>query len=281
VQIRAHLLTDVYTAGGLKKKVGYVNPSDRGYFCEELTALRAPAEQTDCQWVKFFATDVTDPSSAALKDTESTMGTHTRIDNLGRRTLFVGSQTELRVIQDLLNEDSEAAESDVAPDKEVVHVAVPVTATAPSARDEKQRQRLMSIARVGTAAAQERAVKAESSVLARAHDDFSMWRSSFEDGSCDRQSDDSVVEFEERAMEGAGAFIGAELRMAAVRDPEAEFDTQLVKHFGTDGEEEEEEESDGEEKEEEEEGDGELEEEKDDGEEQEEEEDGEEEEESE
>jgi len=269
VQIRAHLLTDVYTAGGLKKMMGNVNPSHRGYFCEELTALRAAAEQTDCQWVKLFATDVTDPYSAALKDPESTMGTHTRIDKLGRRTLFVGSQAELRAIQDLLNDDSEAEESDLAPDEEVVHVAVPVTATAPSARDEKRRQRLMSTARVGTAAAQELAVKAEGSVLARAHDDFSMWRSSSEDGSYDRESDDSVVEFEEGAMEGAGEFIGAELRMAAVRDPEAEFDTQWMKYFGTDGEEEKEEECDGEEEE------------KDDGEEEEEEDDGEEEEESE
>jgi len=88
------------------------------------------------------------------------MGTHTRIDKLGRRTLFVGSQTELRAIQDLLNDDSDAEESDLAPDEEVVHVAVPDTATAPSARDEKQRQRLMSAARVGRAAAQELAVKA-------------------------------------------------------------------------------------------------------------------------
>jgi len=48
--------------------MGNVNPSHRGYFCEELTALRAAAEQTDCQWVKLFATDVTDPYSAALKD---------------------------------------------------------------------------------------------------------------------------------------------------------------------------------------------------------------------
>lgn len=269
MQIRAHLLTDVYTAGGLKKMMGNVNPSHRGYFCEELTALRAAAEQTDCQWVKLFATDVTDPYSAALKDPESTMGTHTRIDKLGRRTLFVGSQAELRAIQDLLNDDSEAEESDLAPDEEVVHVAVPVTATAPSARDEKRRQRLMSTARVGTAAAQELAVKAEGSILARAHDDFSMWRSSSEDGSYDRESDDSVVEFEEGAMEGAGEFIGAELRMAAVRDPEAEFDTQWMKYFGTDGEEEKEEECDGEEEE------------KDDGEEEEEEDDGEEEEESE
>ena len=260
--------------------MGNVNPSHRGYFCEELTALRAAAEQTDCQWVKLFATDVTDPYSAALKDPESTMGTHTRIDKLGRRTLFVGSQAELRAIQDLLNDDSEAEESDLAPDEEVVHVAVPVTATAPSARDEKRRQRLMSTARVGTAAAQELAVKAEGSILARAHDDFSMWRSSSEDGSYDRESDDSVVEFEEGAMEGAGEFIGAELRMAAVRDPEAEFDTQWMKYFGTDGEEEKEEECDGEE-EEEEEGDGEEEEEKDDGEDEEEEDDGEEEEESE
>jgi len=68
VQIRAHLLTDVYTAGGLKKMMGNVNPSHRGYFCEELTALRAVAEQTDYQWIKLFATDVTDPYSAALKD---------------------------------------------------------------------------------------------------------------------------------------------------------------------------------------------------------------------
>jgi len=105
-----------------------------------------------------------------------------------------------------------------------------------------------------------------------------MWRSSSEDGSYDRESDDSVVEFEEGATEGAGEFIGAELRMAAVRDPEAEFDTQWMKYFGTPGEEEEEEEGDGEEEEEEEEGDGE-EEEKDDGEEEEEKNDGEEEEE--
>jgi len=281
VQIRAHLLTDVYTAGGLKKMMGNVNPSHRGYFCEVLTALRAAAVQTECQWVKLFGTDVTDPYSAALKGPESTMGTHTRIDKLGRRTLFVASQNELRAIQDLLNDDSEAKESDLAPDEEVFHVAVPVTATAPSAGDEKRRQRLMSTARVGTAAAQELAVKAEGSVLARAHDDFSTWRSSSEDGSYDRESGDSVVEFEEGAMEGAGEFIGAEVRMAAVRDPEAEFDTQWMKYFRTDGEEDKEEEMDGEEEEEEEEGDGEEEEEKDDGEEEEEEDDGEEEEESE
>jgi len=85
-----------------------VNPSHRGYFCEELTALRAAAEQTDCQWVKLFATDVTDPYSDALKDSESTMGTNTRIDKLGRRILFVGSQTELRAIQDLLNSTTTA-----------------------------------------------------------------------------------------------------------------------------------------------------------------------------
>jgi len=260
--------------------MGNVNPSHRGYFCEELTALRAAAEQTDCQWVRLFATDVKDPYSAALKDPESTIGTHTRIDELGRRTLFVGSQTVLRAIQDLLNDDSEAEVSDLAPDEEVVHVAVPVTATAPSARDEKRRQRLMSTAGVGTATAQELAVKAEGSVPARAHDDFSMWRCSFEHGSYDRESDDSVVEFEEGAMEGAGKFIGAELRMAAVRDPEAEFDTQWMKYFGTDGEEEKEEEGEGEKEEEQEEGDGEEEEEKDDGEEEEEEDDGEEKEES-
>jgi len=177
--------------------MGNVNPSHRGYFCEELMALRAAAEQTDCQWVKPFATDVTDPDSAALKDPESTMGTHTRIDKLGRRTLFVGSQTELQAIQDLLNDDSEAEESELAPDEEVVHVAVPVTATAPSARDEKRRQRLKSTARFGTAATQERAVKAEGSVLASDHDDFSMWRSSSDDGSYDRSSEeDSVVESE-------------------------------------------------------------------------------------
>jgi len=82
-------------------------------------------------------------------------------------------------------------------------------------------------------------------------------------------------------MEGAGEFIGAELRMAAVRDPEAEFDTQWMTYFGTDCEQEKEEEGDGEEEEEEGEGDGEEEEEKDDGEEEEEEDDGEEEEESE
>jgi len=82
-------------------------------------------------------------------------------------------------------------------------------------------------------------------------------------------------------MEGAGEFIGAELRMAAVRDPEAEFVTQRKKYFGTDGEEEKEEECDGEEKEEEEEGDGEEEVEKDNGEEEEEDDDGEEEKESE
>jgi len=281
VQIRAHFLTDVYTSGGLKKMMGNVNPSHRGYFCEELTALRAAVEQTDCQWVTLFATDVTDPYSAALKDPESTMGTHTRIDKLGRRTLLVASQAELRAIQDLLTDDSEAEDSDLAPDEEVVHVAVPVTATAPSTRDEKRRQRLMSTARVGTAAAQELAVKAEGSVLARAYDDFSMWRSSSEDGSYQRESDDSVVEFEEGAMEGAGEFIGAELRMAAVRDPEAEFDTQWMKYFGTDGKEQKEEECDGEEEEEEEEGDGEEEEEKDDGEGEEAEDDGEEEEESE
>ena len=184
--------------------MGNVNPSHRGYFCEVFTALRAAAEQTDCQWVNRFATDVTDPHSAALKDPESTMGTHTRIDKLGRRTLFVGSQAELRAIQDLLNDDREAEESDLAPDEEVVHVAVPVTATAPSVRDEMRRQRLMFTARVGTAAAQKLAVKAEGSVLARAHDDCSMWRFSSEDGSYDRESDDSVVEFEEGAMEGAG-----------------------------------------------------------------------------
>jgi len=279
VQIRAHLLTDVYTAGGLKKMMGNKNSSHRGYFCEELTALRAAAEQTDCQWLKLFATDVTDPYLAELKDPESTMGTHTQIDKRGRRTLFVGSQAELRAIQDLLNDDSEAEDSDLAPDEEVVHVAVPVTATAPSARDEKRWQRLMSTARVGTAAAQELAVKAEGSVLARAHDDFSMWRSSSENGSYDLESDDSVVELEEGAMEGAGEFIGAELRMAAVRDPEAELDTQWMKYFGTDGEEEKEEECYGEEEEDEKEGDGEEEEEKDDGEEEEEEDDGEEEEE--
>jgi len=255
--------------------MGNVNSSHRGYFCEELTALRASAEQTDCQWVKLFATDVADPYSAALKDPESTMGTHTRIDKLGRRTLFVGSQTGLRAIQDLLNDESDAKESDLAPDEEVVHVFVPVTATAPSARDQKRRRRLMSAARVGTSAAQELAFKAEGSVVARAHVDFSMWLSSSEDGSYDRESDDSVVEFEEGAMEGAGEFVGAELHMAAVRDPEAKLDTQWMKYCGTEGEEEEEEEGDGEEEEEEEEGDGEKEEEKDDGEEKEEDEDGE------
>jgi len=270
--------------------MGTVNPSHRGYFCEELTALRAAAVQTDCQSVKLFATNVTDPYSAALKDPKSAMGTHTRIDKLGRRNLFVGSQTGLRAIQDLLNDDSDAEESDLAPDEEVVHVAVPVAATAPSARDEKRRQLLMSAAHVGTSAAQQLAVKAESSVVAHAQDDFSMWLSSSEDGSCDRESDDSVVEFEEGAMEGAGEFIGAVLHMAAVRDPEAKFDTQWMKYFGTegeekekeerDGEEEEEEEGDGEEEEKEEEGDGEEGEEKDDGEEKEEHEDGEEEDES-
>jgi len=267
----------VYTAGGLKQMMGNVNPSHRGYFCEELTALRASAEQTDCQWVKLFARDVTDRYSAALKDPESTLGTHTRIDKLGRRTLFVRSQTGLRAIQDSLNDESDAKESDLAPDGEVVYVAVPVMATAPSARDEKRRQRLMSAARVGTSAAQKLAVKAEGSVVARAHDDFSMWLSSSKDGSYDRESDDSVVEFEERAMEGAGEFIGAELHVAAVRDPEAKFDTQWMKYCGTEGEEEEEAEGDGEE-EEEEEGDGEEEEEeaKADGEEEEEEDDGEE-----
>ena len=108
-----------------------------------------------------------------------------------------------------------------------------------------------------------------------------MWRSSSEDRSYDWESDDSVVEFEEGAMEGAGEFIGVELRMAAVRDPEAEFDTQWMKYFGTDGEDEKEEECDGEEEEKEEEGDGEEDKEKDDGEEEEEEDDGVEEEESE
>jgi len=257
--------------------MGNVNPSHRGYFCEELTALRAAAVQTDCQWVKLFATDVTDPYSGALKDPESTMGTHTRIDNLGRRTLLVGSQTVLRAIQDLLNDDSDAEESDLAPEQDVVHAAVPIAATAPSARDEKRRQCLMSAARVGTSAAQELAVKAEGSVVARAHDDFSMWLSSSEDGSYDRESDDRVMEFEDGAMEGAGAFIGAELHMAAVQDPEAKFDTQWMKYFGTESEEKEEEEGDsedeeeeagdGEEEEEEEEGDGEEGEEEDDGEE--------------
>jgi len=281
----------VYTAGGLKKMISNVNTSHREYFCEELTALRAAAVQTDCQWVKLFATDVTDPYSAALKDPESTMGTHTRIDKLGRRTLFVGSQTGLRAIQDLVNDDSDAEESDLAPDEEVVHVAVPVAATAPSARDEKRRQRLMSAARVGTSAAQELAVKAEGSVVARAHDDFSLWLSSSGDGSYDRESDDNVLEFEEGAMEGAGEFIGAELHVAAVRDPEAKFETKWMKYFGTEGEEkekeegggeeEEEEEGDGEKEEVEEEGDGEEEEEEDDGEEKKEDEDGEEEEESE
>ena len=179
----------------------------------------------------------------------------------------------------MLKDDSDAEESDLAPDEEVVHVAVPVKAMAPSARDEKRRQRLMSAARVGTAAAQEMTVKDEGSVLARAHDDFSMWRSSSEDGSYDRESDDSVVEFDEGAMEGAGEFIGAELRMAAVRNPEAEFDTQWMKFFWTDGQEEEEEEGDGEEEEKKEEGDGEEEEEEDDGEEEVEKDDGEEEEE--
>jgi len=256
--------------------MGHVNPSHRGYFWEELTALRAAAEQTDCQWVKLFATDVKDPYSAALKHPESTMGTHTRSEKLGRRSLFVGSKTELRAIQDSLNDDREAEESDLAPNEEVVHVAVPVTAMAPSARERKRRQRLMSTARVGTAAAQELTVKAEGSVLARAHDDFSMWRCSSEDGSYDRESDDSVVEFEEGAMEGAGDFIGAELRMAVVQDPEAEFGTQWIKYFGTDGEKEKEEKCEGEEEEEEEEGDGEEEEENDDGEEEEKEEDGEE-----
>jgi len=48
--------------------MGNVNPSHRGFFWEDLTALRAAAEQTDCQWVKLFATDETDPYSAALKD---------------------------------------------------------------------------------------------------------------------------------------------------------------------------------------------------------------------
>jgi len=265
--------------------MGNVNPSHRGYFWQELTALRASAEQTDCQWVKLFATDVKAPYSAALKDPESTMGTYTRIDKLGRRTLFLGSQTGLWAIQDLLNEKSGAKESDVAPDEEIDHVAVPVTATAPSARDEKRRQRLMSAARVGTSAAQELAVKAERSVVARAHEDFSMWLSSSEDGSYDRESDDSVVEFEKGAMEGAGEFIGAELHMAAVRDPEAKFDTQWMMYCGTEGEEEEEDEGDdddeeeekgdGKKEEEEEEGDGEEEEEENDGEEKEENEDGE------
>ena len=77
-------------------------------------------------------------------------------------------------------------------------------------------------------------------------------------------------------MEGAGDFIGAELRMAVVQDPEAEFGTQWIKYFGTDGEKEKEEKCEGEEEEEEEEGDGEEEEENDDGEEEEKEEDGEE-----
>jgi len=144
----------------------------------------------------------------------------------------------------------------------------------------------MSAPRVGTSAAQELAVKAQGSVVARAHEDFCMWLSSSEDGSYDRESDDSVVEFEEGAMEGAGEFIGAELHMAAVRDPEAKFDTQLMKYCGTEGEEEEEDEGDdedeeeekgdGKKEEEEEEGDGEEEEEEDDGEEKEKENDGEE-----
>jgi len=149
----------------------------------------------------------------------------------------------------------------------------------------------MSAARVGTSAAQELAVKAEGSAVVRAHDDFSMWLSSSEDDSYDRESDDSVVEFEEGAMEGAEEFIGAELHMAAVRDPEAKFDTQWMKYFGTEGEKKEEEEGDGEEEEEEQgggeeeeekqEGDGEEGQEEDDGEEKEEDVDGEEEEESE
>jgi len=116
-----------------------------------------------------------------------------------------------------------------------VHVAVPFTATTMSARDEKRRQRLMSAARVGTAAAQKLAVKAGGSVVARAHDDFCIWRSSSEDELYDRKSDDNVVEFAKGAMKGAGDFVGAELRMAAVQDPEAKFDTQRMKIFGTDG----------------------------------------------
>jgi len=104
------------TAGELKNVTRNVNPSHRGSFCEEHPALRATAKQTDCQWVKLFATDVTDPYSAALKYPVSTMRTHTRIDKLGRRTLFVGSQTELRAIQALFEEDSDAKESDVSPD---------------------------------------------------------------------------------------------------------------------------------------------------------------------
>jgi len=92
--------------------MGNVNPSHCGYFCEELTALRTAAVQTDCQWVKLLATDVTDPYSAALKNPKSTMSTPTRIDKLGRHTLFVGSQTGLRATQDLLNDDSDAEESD-------------------------------------------------------------------------------------------------------------------------------------------------------------------------
>jgi len=260
--------------------MGNVNPSHREYFCEELTALRAAAVQTDCQWVKLFAKDVTDPYSAPLRDTKSTMGTYTRIDKLGRLTLFVGSQTGLRAIQDFVNDDSDAEESDLAPEEDVVHVSVPIAATAPSARDEKRRLRLMSAARVATSAAQELAVKAEGIVVARAHDDFSMWLSSSEDGSYDRESDDSVVEFEKGAMEGAREFIGAELHMAAVRDPEAKCDTQWMKYFGTEGEEKEGEEGDGEKEEKKEEGDGKEGEKEDDGEEKEEDEDGEEEEES-
>jgi len=97
--------------------MGNVNPSHPGYFCEELTALRTAAVQTDCQWVKLLATDVTDPYSAALKNPKSTMSTPTRIDKLGRHTLFVGSQTGLRATQDLLNDDSDAEESDLAPER--------------------------------------------------------------------------------------------------------------------------------------------------------------------
>ncbi|OSX74848.1 hypothetical protein BU14_0264s0001, partial [Porphyra umbilicalis] len=127
----------------------------------------------------------------------------------------------------------------------------------------------MSAARVATSAAQELAVKAEGIVVARAHEDFSMWLSSSEDGSYDRESDDSVLEFEKEAMEGAREFIGAELHMAA-----------WMKYFGTEGEEKEGEEGDGEKEEEKEEGDGKEGEKEDDGEEEEEDEDGEEEEES-
>eukprot|EP00170_Pyropia_yezoensis_P002549 contig_10697_g2553 len=133
-KIRSQLLLDAYGHAALKKMMGGLNPSHRAYFCEELAALHAAAVKPDCQWIKLFATDVKDPFCAAVKDPDSTLRTRTRVDKIGRRTLYVGVQSSLQGILDLLNDDSLSEESDLSSDDDVVHVVIPVAATAPSSR---------------------------------------------------------------------------------------------------------------------------------------------------